>query len=231
MPHAIPSPSPRRLLLLTCAAPLLFAIAFLLLLMSSSSVRAEAVDLVEGKNYSRLQYPQPTSSGDKVEVIEFFWYGCPHCANLDPFLHEWLKTLPPDVEFRKAPAVLGESWRTGAAIFYALEALGEEERLGPELFNAMAKGKRRASFRKDEDLYDWMQKHGVDRDRFAARYKSFATQSKVVRAIEATQEYGFGGVPALVVGGKYLPLPQGTLRDMLQVVDALIEKNRQEIGR
>lgn len=192
-----------------------------------SAAPAGAAAPVEGKQYARLQMPQPTEQNGKVEVIEFFWYGCPHCADLEPTLKPWVKKLPADVTFRKVPAILGNSWAPGARLFYTLEAMGQLDRLNDAVFNAMVRQK--INLNDENTLLDWVAKQGVDRQKFADMYKSFSIEGKVRRAAEMTQEYGFGGVPVLIVGGKYMPNPVGSLQDMLRVVDGLIEMNRAEI--
>jgi thiol:disulfide interchange protein DsbA len=191
---------------------------------------ASAAAPVEGKHYTRLQMQQPTEQAGKVEVIEFFWYGCPHCADFEPLLKSWIKKLPADVTFRKVPAIFRDSWAPGARIYYALEALGLADKLGDAVFNAMIK--QRINLNDENTLFDWIAKQGVDRQQFIDMYKSFAVDGKVRKAAEMTQEYGFGGVPVLIVGGKYMPAPNlGTFGNMLQVVDGLIVKNRAELKK
>ena len=112
-----------------------FAIALgALMLLTAGSAPAQ---LVEGRNYDRLKNPQPTESGNKIEVIEFFSYGCPHCAELEPHLDAWLAKLPPDVAFRRVPVMFQDRWVPLAKIYYTLDALGEEKKLSPEVFKAI----------------------------------------------------------------------------------------------
>lgn len=185
---------------------------------------------IEGKQFTRLQMPQPTAANGKVEVIEFFWYGCPHCSDFEPTLKSWVKQLPADVAFRKVPAIFRPEWAPGARIYYTLEAMGLLDRLNEAVFNAIIKEKIRLD--EEKTLFDWIAQHGVDRQKFADMYKSFSVATQVKRAAEMTQEYGFGGVPVLIVGGKYMPTPNhGTFTDMLRVVDDLIVKNRSELCR
>lgn len=188
-----------------------------------------AAEPIEGKQYTRLQMPQPTEQNGKVEVIEFFWYGCPHCGDFEPTLHAWVKKLPADVTFKKVPAIFRDSWAPGARIYYTLEAMGLLDKLNMAVFNAMLKEK--INLNDEKLLFDWMAKQGVDRQKFADMYKSFGVDGKVRKAAEMTQEYGFGGVPVLIVGGKYMPASVGTLQDMLRVVDGLIGKTRNELCR
>lgn len=191
---------------------------------------ALAAEPIEGKQFTRLQMPQPTETNGKVEVIEFFWYGCPHCSDFEPLLHSWVKKLPADVSFRKVPAIFRPEWAPGARIYYALEALGLTEKLNGAVFHAMIK--ERVNLNDEKVLFDWIAKQGVDRQKFIDMYKSFSVEGKVRQAAEMTQEYGFGGVPVLIVGGKYMPAPNvGTFPDMLRVVDGLIVKNRSEIKK
>jgi protein dithiol oxidoreductase (disulfide-forming) len=184
---------------------------------------------VEGKQYTRVQMPQPTEQAGKVEVIEFFWYGCSHCYDFEPLLQSWVKKLPPDVSFRKVPAVFNPNWAKGARLFYTLDAMGLTERLNGAAFSAFHK--ERVNLNDENVLFDWVARQGVDRQKFIDMYKSFAVDGKVRKAAEMTQEYGFGGVPAVIVGGKYLLASVGTFEDLLRVTEFLIAKNRGEIKK
>ncbi|MDX9994815.1 MAG: thiol:disulfide interchange protein DsbA/DsbL [Rhodocyclaceae bacterium] len=212
------------------SAKLLAAAAAAGLLALSPLSSAWAAAPLEGKHYSRLQMPQPTEQAGKVEVIEFFWYGCPHCFDFEPLLQQWKKKLPADVHFRKVPAIFRDTWAPGARIYYTLEAMNLLDRLNESVFNAMIK--QRINLNDENTLFDWMAKQGVDRQKFADTYKSFSVDAKVRKAAEMTQEYGFGGVPVVIVGGKYMPAPNlGTFGTMLQVVDGLIAKERAELKK
>jgi thiol:disulfide interchange protein DsbA len=191
---------------------------------------ATAADPVEGRQFTRLQMPQPTEASGKVEVIEFFWFGCSHCGKLEPLLKPWVKNLPADVTFKKVPAILGDSWAPGARLYYALEAMNLLDKLGDAVFDAMLN--QRINLGSESILLDWIAAKGVDRKAFLDIYKSFAVDAKVRKAAEMSQEYGFGGVPAIVVGGKYSPGPElRSHADMLQVADFLIAKNRAELKK
>jgi thiol:disulfide interchange protein DsbA len=191
---------------------------------------AWAADPVEGRQYHRIQMPQPTEAAGKVEVIEFFWFGCSHCGKLEPLIKSWAKQLPSDVTFRKVPAILGESWAPGARLYYTLEAMNLLDKLGDAVFDAMLN--QRINLGNDTILLDWVAGKGVDRKAFADTYKSFTVETKVRKAAEMTQEYGFSGVPAIVVGGKYSPGPElSSYGQMLEVTDFLIAKNRAELRK
>ena len=203
----------------------------LVALAFSAGVLAQAV---AGKDYSRIDPPQPTDSSKKVEVLEFFWYGCPHCDNLQPSLREWLKRTPSDVEFRRVPAVFQDSWVPLTTAYYTLDAMGLVEKLHHEVFSAIHKENVRLS--SPAVLYDWVEKRGVDRQKFINTYNSFGVQSRVKRSIEMTRLYDISGTPALTVDGKYLVAPSMTLKSdhsvdyvrYFRVLDQVIAMARKE---
>jgi len=165
---------------------------------------------VAGKDYRVIDPPQPADSGARVEVLEFFWYGCPHCNNMQPSLKRWLKRKPADVEFKRVPAVLSESWIPHTRLFYTLEALGLTDRLHQDVFAAIHEQQLR--LQDPRILADWIAKRGVDRQKFMDAYNSFGIQSRVQRAIEMTRNYNIPGTPAVTVDGKYLTAPSMTLK-------------------
>jgi thiol:disulfide interchange protein DsbA len=167
--------------------------------------------------YAELNPPQPVESTGKIEVLEFFWYGCIHCYNLEPRIETWLKTLPKDVEFRRVPAVFNERWGHDAAIFYALEAMGVLDKLHRPLFDAIHRDRLRTD--KAEELTPWLQKHGIDPKKFEATVKSFGVQSKTRRAVRLTSDYKIDGTPAMAVHGRYTV---GAGDGMLDTVNQLV---------
>lgn len=207
---------------------MLLTLAFTL--FAAAATVTMAAEPLEGRQYTRLQFPQPVESAGKVEVIEFFWYGCNHCADFEPLLAAWVKKLPADVSFRKVPAVFRDTWAPGARLYYTLEAMGLLDKLHVAVFNAIHVEKLNL-YGDEKRMADWIAKQGVDRQKFTDMYKSFTVAGKARRAMELTQEYGFGGVPVLIVGGKYMPTGAGSYADMLQVADALIAKNRAELKK
>jgi len=178
--------------------------------------------------YGELNPPQPVENASKIEVIEFFWYGCPHCYSLEPYIETWLKKLPPDVEFRRVPAVFNSRWGHDAAIFYTLEAMGVLEKLHRPLFDAIHK----SSLRTDNEAAfgEWLQKNGVDPKKFTDTMKSFGVQSKLRRATQQTVAYKIDGTPAMAVAGRYtVSAEQGkTQQGMLQAVDGLVALARKQ---
>jgi len=181
--------------------------AWLLALTLSAGAAAQ---LVPGRDFRTINPPQPTDSGKKIEVLEFFWYGCPHCNNLQPSLRAWLKQMPADVEFRRVPAVFQDSWIPLTRAFYALEVMGVVDKLHYDVFAAIHEQKARLS--DEKVLFDWVAKQGVDRQKFIDTYNSFGVQSRSRNSIEKTRNYDIPGTPALTVDGKYLLAPSMTLK-------------------
>jgi len=182
---------------------------------------------VQGKDYARLPRPLPTPAGDKIEVVEFFWYGCPHCNALEPLLDAWVKALPADVAFRRAPvAFRRDPFVAHQKLYYALETMGLVERLHGEVFAAIHRGGQRLS--QLSDIQAFVARHGVDPAKFAEVFASFAVQSKARQAQQLSDAYAIDGVPALGVHGR--TFTSGTLagppQRMLQVADYLIAQVR-----
>jgi protein dithiol oxidoreductase (disulfide-forming) len=189
---------------------------------------------VAGRDYSRIDPPQPTDSGKKVEVIEFFYYGCPYCNDLQSPLGSWLKKKPSDVEFRRAPAVFQDTWVPLTTAYHALDAMGLVEKLHLDVFAAVHAQKIRLS--SPAILFDWVEKKGVDRQKFINTYNSFGVRSRVQRSIEMTRLYDIPGTPALTVDGKFLVAPSMTLKAdksvdyerYFRVLDQVITQARKE---
>ena len=179
-------------------------------------------------SYSEVKPPQAVESKGKIEVIEFFWYGCIHCYNLEPYIEAWLKKLPNDVEFRRVPAVFNERWAYDAAVFYALESMGLLDKLHRPLFDAIHKDKLRTD--SPQAMDEWLQKRGVDPKKFNDALKSFGVQSKTRRATQLTRAYKIDGTPAMAVNGRYtVSAEQGrTQQGMLKTVDGLVEMARKQ---
>lgn len=200
------------------------AAAFLAALSMNAAAQSGALE--EGKEYLRLKNPQPVETGKKIEVIEFFSYGCPHCADLEPILQGWLKTLPADVQLRRVPVMYQERWIPLAKIYYTLDALGEEKRLSPEVFAALHT--RGVSLWQDKTFFDWAASQGLDRKKVEDMYNSFAIPGKVNRARAAAEAYQVQSVPTFVVDGKYVTYKVSTQRAIPAALDGLIAKARAE---
>lgn len=196
--------------------------------MSMAGISSARAEIAEGKDYTVLPRPYPTEGGKNIEVIEFFWYGCPHCYELHPRIKSWLNRKPADVSFRYVPAVFRPTWAPGAKTFYTLEALGEKDRLHDKVYDAIHRDKIDLS--KEEVLFDWVAKQGIDRQKFIDVYNSFSVQNQLSRSTHFSKDYGLTGVPAIAVEGKYLTSGRmgGTPEDTIRTLDELIEKARKE---
>lgn len=183
---------------------------------------AQARRPAPGVDYSVLRPTQPVEAEGKVEVLEFFWYGCPHCYSLQPLLEKWIPRLSADVHFRRVPAVLNEGWAREAAVYYAFEALGVLERMHRPFYDAIHR--ERLNTRNPAMLAEWLRKHDVDPKRYEDAFKSFGVQSKVRRAAQLSSAYRVDGTPTLAVHGRYtVSAEQGRTQDgMLGIVDYLI---------
>lgn len=185
-------------------------------------------DLQEGKQYIRLKIAQPVETGNKIEVIEFFSYGCPHCADLEPVLETWFKTLPPDVQFRRVPVLFQERWVALAKVYYTLEALGMDARLAPDVFAAIHK--QGINLASDKIFFDWAATKGLDRKKVEDMYNSFGIAGKVNRAKSQGAAYQVQSVPYVIVDGKFATASDrvGTHAALPGAIDILIAKARAE---
>jgi thiol:disulfide interchange protein DsbA len=184
-----------------------------------------------GVEYRELASAQPTDTAGKIEIIEFFWYGCPHCFNFEPVIEPWVKKLPKDTQFRRIPAIFNDEWAQGARAYYALEAIGEGQRLHKPLFDAVHTGNR-LNVANEAALTEWLGKQGVDAKKFAAAYRSFSVEGKVKRAAQLTQAYKIEGVPTIAVNGKYVVVTDNikSFEQMLAVTDYLVDQSRKKGG-
>jgi protein dithiol oxidoreductase (disulfide-forming) len=179
---------------------------------------AALADAQLGKDYSLLNPAQPAGTR-KIEVLEFFFYGCSHCFHLHPLLSAWEKTMPKDVELTFVPTIFRDSWEPMANTFYALESMGQRQQLHDALYRAW--NEENLALTDADKIADFVAKHGVDRAKFTAAYNSFSMQSKVMRAKQMIRSYNISGTPTLVVDGKYLITglqPEDTVRVLKEVI-------------
>ncbi len=195
-----------------------YLLAFMLIFAFSSSTQAES------SGYEELSRPQPTQNPDKVEVIEFFWYGCPHCYSFEPALSEWLKNKPENVEFIRIPAVFSKLWGKHAKAYYTAEALGVVDKVHADFFDAIQN--KRQKLTSEDDLADFFAAHGVDKQAFHEAYNSFLVDAKLRQAKSMAPRYGVTGVPAIIVNGKYKVTASlaKSQDNMINVMNELIEK-------
>lgn len=182
---------------------------------------------VEGTHYVRLGSPAPVNApAGKIEVIEFFWYGCPHCNTFEPALDAWQKKLPADVAFRRVPVAFREVYAPHQKIFYALEAMGKVEEMHRRVFYAVHSERQRLE--KTDEIVALMAKNGIDRDKFLEVFNSFSVQTKVKQATRLVDAYKIDGVPAMGIHGRFFT--SGTLagspEKALQVTEFLVQKLR-----
>ena len=202
------------------------AVAIMALAVTTGAL---AQDMVEGRNYARLKNPQPVETGKNIEVIEFFSYGCPHCGELEPKLQAWLKNKPADVQLRRIPVVFQPRWENLARAYYTLEAMGEENKLSPEVFSAIhGQG---IQLTNEKEFFEWTAAKGLDRKKVEELYASFTVVGKVNRAKQQAQVYQIQTVPTIIVDGKFVTgserMPNGHA-GVPAAIDALVVKARAE---
>lgn len=194
----------------------------------AGSVPYSSAGLVEVDDHVRIEPAQPVASRDKVEVIEFFWYGCTHCADMHPQFMAWAQRQPADVTIRYQAAVLRPNWEAGARIHFVLEAMGETARLSGAVFEAVHRDG--LDFQDEAVWFDWASRQGLDRRRVAELHRSPEAKRQVALAGELGRRYQLRGVPAFVVDGKYLTSNgiTGSANDTLRALDRLVAKAREE---
>ncbi len=196
-------------------------IVFLGLFCFAFAVKAEG-------GFETLSPAQPVQNSDKIEVIEFFWYGCPHCYHFEPEISAWLKTKPANVEFIRQPAIFSDLWGKHAKIFFTTEALGlpekVQEKIHADLFDAIQNKKQKLIT--EEELAKFFVEHGVKEDDFHNAYNSFAVDAKMRQAEGMGLRYGITGVPTIVVNGKYRVTGQSakSQENILTVTNQLIQE-------
>lgn len=183
--------------------------------------QAMAANFVAGQDYTVLTNPQPVEKPGKIEVREFFWYGCPHCFLLEPHMQTWLKKLPSDVRFVRTPSPINPVWEVGAKAYFASEALGVRQYTHIPLFEAHYEAKKALG---EKALAQFFTRYNVPEEKFNAAFNSFEVANRMTQAKQLTQAYQLKGVPAVVVNGKYLV--QGEDAKVTQVIQFLVEKER-----
>lgn len=183
---------------------------------------AMAADFEAGKDYTVVANPTKIEVPGKIEVREFFWYGCPHCFKLEPHMQAWLKKIPSDVRFVRSPAAMNPVWEQGARGYYVSEALGVRKKTHLPLFHAIHDGNQQIFDQKSQAKF--FTKYGVPEAKFNSMFNSFAITAKVAQSNKLGQQLQLTGVPAIVVNGKYVI--QGEDGKVTQVLNYLIEKER-----
>ena len=183
---------------------------------------AQARQFKEGKDFKRLDKPvAPDAPAGKVDVIEFFWYSCPHCNAFEPTLDAWVKAAPKDLSIRRVPVAFNASFVPQQKLFYTLEGMGKLDALHAKVFRAIHVEK--AKLAKDDEILAWVTQQGVDVAKFKEVYGSFSVANQVRRASQLQDAYGVEGVPSMGVAGKYYTdgTMAGSMQTVLQVVEYL----------
>ena len=196
-------------------------------LIGMSPASAQAPRPREGKDYLVLGKQAPTDAPTgKVEVVEFFWYSCPHCNAFEPTLEAWVKSLPRDVSFKRVPVAFRDDFAPQQRLFYALEALNKVDELHGRVFRAIHA--ERQSLTSDDAIIAWAEKQGLDKAKFTETFHSFSVASKLRRATQLQDAYKVEGVPALGIAGRYYTDGSlaGSMERALAVTDVLLADAR-----
>jgi protein dithiol oxidoreductase (disulfide-forming) len=196
---------------------------FLFASLAGAALPASAAVLVEGRDYVPIQPPQRGDSPGKIEVLEFFSYGCSHCKDFHPLIMAWVAKLPKDVSFKRVPVTFGRAaWKNIAKLYHSLIATGDLARLDDAVFHAIHN--ERTNLYTDQNILDWVKRNRVDVKRFSAAYDSFGVSTQVARDEQLVKNYKVSGVPLLTVAGRYAVTGQAAkgLADLLPIADELI---------
>jgi thiol:disulfide interchange protein DsbA len=176
------------------------------------------------EKYQLISPPQNTSTGGKVEVLEFFWYGCPHCNTLEPTMKKWVEDKPDYVELVRVAPPLNPAWSNHGRAFYAAQILGELDRFHEPMFDALHKERKRLNT--VEEIAEFAGSLGIDKEKFLATMNSFAVETKLMRARQQAIAMGLTGVPALVVNGKFRTSASlaGGNEQMMDLVNSLADQ-------
>lgn len=188
---------------------------------------AQARPFKEGKDYTKLGKPAPTEApAGKVEVIEFFWYSCPHCNAFEPALEAWIKAAPKDLHIRRIPVAFNSTFVPQQKLYFALEGMGKLPEVHAKVFRAVHV--ERLPLNKDELIFEWIGKQGVDVAKFKEVYNSFTVSNQVRKASQLQEAYGVEGVPSMGVAGRFYTdgTMAGSMQNVLQVVDQLTAQAR-----
>jgi thiol:disulfide interchange protein DsbA len=177
----------------------------------------------EGKHFKRIDQNTTVDNG-KVEVLEFFMYGCPHCYSFEPFLTKWKGSKPENVEFMRVPATFNSLATLHARAYYALQMLDVGEKIHPKFFSEIHNNKN--MMKTVDALADFVQQYGVERSEFIDAMNSFAVEGNIRKASKLVRDYDINGVPAVAINGKYLISASmaGSYDNMVNIMNYLVEK-------
>ena len=188
---------------------------------------AQAAAPKEGKDYVRLSKPASTEApAGKVEVVEFFWYSCPHCNAFEPTFAQWKQKVPSYIAVRRVPVAFNASFIPQQKLFYALQTLPNFDALHPKVFHAIHVERNKLAT--DDAIFEWVGKQGVDVAKFKEVYNSFTVSNQIRKAAQLQKEYDVEGVPAMGVAGKYYTdgPRAGSMQNVLTIVEHLAAQSR-----
>jgi protein dithiol oxidoreductase (disulfide-forming) len=197
-----------------------------------SLAQAQAKAFQSGTDYLTLDKPAPTEApAGQIEVVEFFWYNCPHCSSFEPMFDAWAKKQPKDVMVRRVPIAFRPDFEPQQRLYYVLESLGKVDELHKKVFNAIHVEKQQLATA--EQITAWIDKQGIPKAKFLELYNSFSVSTKARKATQLQDAYALDGVPALGINGRYFTsgTQAKTLERALQVADSLIAQSRQTPGK
>lgn len=192
-----------------------------------NAAQAQAGAFKDGADYLTLNKPAPVEApAGQVEVVEFFWYSCPHCNAFEPQLEAWIKKVPKDVSVRRVPVAFRPDFEPQQRLFYVLEAMGKVDELHKKVFYAIHVEKQ--ALNTADLVAAWAEKQGINKAKFVEMYNSFSVSTKARKATQLQDSYQVDGVPALGIGGRYYTsaTEAKTMERALQVTDYLIAQSR-----
>lgn len=195
---------------------------FVLLFLVFSSVAVSAEEYKDGVHYKT--FPQQLSYNDKIQVQEFFWYGCPHCYSFEPFLKKWKKSKSADVDFVRVPAIFRPEWEVQARTYYALSNMGVIEDVHEKIFDELHKNKKQLNTL--PLMTSFLEKNGVNKEKFMNEYNSFSVDGMVRKAKKKQKAFNIQGVPSVVINGKYISTGSmaGSYDNLIKIIDFLVKK-------
>lgn len=204
----------------------LFGLALIGSVLTINTAVAADANYEAGKAYNVITPQQgKLSDSDKVEVLEVFWYGCPHCYRFQPYIKRWLEDNADNISYIRLPAVLNKHWAIHTRAYYTAEALGVVEDIHDPLFDAIHKGRR--AINTDETLMAFFEEYGVDNETFRKAFYSFSVSGKVRQAEELTKRYQVSGTPAVIIDNQYYTAArqaEGSYEQLINIVDFLVTK-------
>ena len=197
------------------------------LMVSMLSPILTYADIAEGR-YVQAPIPASVETGNKIEVREIFWYGCPHCYVLEPGLTRWLKKLPANAQFVRTPGTASPRWLIHGQAYYTFEALGITKKVHNAFFQAVQEQK--AALNDEKGIADFAASHGIDRKKFSETFNSFGVRLKLDTAKQLNQDLNINSVPMIIVDGKYITSPELAHGEasLFEVLDQLISKAAKE---